>query len=99
MSNYKDPDFQREQEKNKIIKSLGTKDIFTASFGLIYELIAIVGIAKENRVIVYVYLVFSIISIIIDIYHGHQIGMLYFIAISLTAFYAFMISRRDGQVV
>ena len=71
---------------------------FLFSFAMIYEMIAIAGIKKENKTIVITYLVLSLIGFIGNLFYGMQTGILSLLVIVLSAYYAYMLVKKDRQM-
>ena len=64
-------------------------------FAIVYEIIAITGIAKENKTIVITYLVLAVIGFIANIFYGIQTGLFTLLMIGLSGYYAYMLIKKD----
>ncbi|CAG2180044.1 unnamed protein product [Oppiella nova] len=66
----------------------------------VFEVIVLIGIVRENKNIVFVYLVFGVIGIVRNLFVLPMfINIPTIIVVSLTAYFAYMIVKKDRQVV
>ncbi|CAG2115814.1 unnamed protein product [Medioppia subpectinata] len=84
---------------NEQMKTMGTFMGIFVSLALIFEIIVLIGIIKENKTIVFVYLVLGIIGTIQNMMYGVAAGLLSTVMVALTAYFAYMIVKRDRQMV
>ncbi|CAG2113018.1 unnamed protein product [Medioppia subpectinata] len=66
---------------------------------LILEIIALIGIIKENKTIVFVYAALGIIGTINNLVNGIITGLFSAVTVGLTAYYGYMIVKRDRGMV
>ncbi|CAG2172269.1 unnamed protein product [Oppiella nova] len=60
----------------------------------------LIGIVRENKTIVFVYLVLGVIGIVFNLFiQPMSTNILSIIVVSLTAYFAYMIVKKDRQVV
>ncbi|CAG2175076.1 unnamed protein product [Oppiella nova] len=66
----------------------------------VFEVIVLIGIVRENKTIVFVYLVLGVIGIVHNLFaQPMATNILSIIVVSLTAYFAYMIVKKDRQVV
>ena len=66
----------------------------------VFEAIVLIGIVRENKTIVFVYLVLGVIGIVSNLFvQPMSTNILSIIVFSMTAYFAYMIVKKDRQVV
>ncbi|CAG2121169.1 unnamed protein product [Medioppia subpectinata] len=66
---------------------------------LILEIIGLIGIIKENKTTVFVYAALGIIGTINNLVNGIMTGLFSAVTVGLTAYYGYMIVKRERGMV
>ncbi|CAG2172455.1 unnamed protein product [Oppiella nova] len=95
--------FIADHNNNKVdVDANGLKTfmgIFVIVF-TVFEVIVIIGIVREDKTVVFVYLVLGVIGIVYNLFvQPMPTNILSIIVVSLTAYFAYMIVKKDRQVV
>jgi len=87
-------------KSSKDSQSLTTICILVYVLIILFKIIGLIAIIKENKSIVYTFLVLSILALIGNmIRDGMDFGILDIVIVLLTGYYAYMINKNDDNVI